>query len=92
VTELLKCDLEKVLKSPEPIALSVRMKWAKDAATGYDNASRRRRRVAARSYARCRMAWLHGNNPAVLHRDLKTSNLLVRRAAGRGEPVPRRGF
>jgi hypothetical protein len=34
VTELLKCDLEKVLKSPEQIPLSLRMKWAKDAATG----------------------------------------------------------
>lgn len=63
ITELLKCDLETLLRTkdsppkPRDIPLLKRMKMAKDAALG--------------------MTWLHGSNPAIIHRDLKCGNLLV---------------
>lgn len=56
VTELMKGDLESLLRGKEEIPLSVRVKYAKDCAMG--------------------MAWLHANNPPLIHRDLKTANML----------------
>ena len=69
VTELLCGDVESLLKL-KPFSLFERIKLAKDAAQGYKSS------FNSPISHRFSMAWLHGSESCILHRDLKLSNLL----------------
>ena len=61
-------DVEKILKSKRKLSLYTRMVWAKDGLVFL---------LFCDGLAALGMNWLHQNNPVIIHRDLKTSNLLV---------------